>query len=94
MQESIKLLTHKLGGELFSNCFEVKQAGKPLPGTYQLQLGQAGIVSAYCYKKGGTIIQTRGQFGNPKDYFERDWAQYEAGFGTPGTLNINLDLLV
>lgn len=27
------------------------------------------------------IIQRRGDFGNPKDYFYRDWDAYKKGFG-------------
>ena len=30
------------------------------------------------------VIQSRGQFGNPDDYFVRNWTQYEEGFGVPG----------
>ena len=28
--------------------------------------------------------------GNSKEYFLKKWAQYEAGFGTPGKLQNNL----
>lgn len=27
------------------------------------------------------VIQRRGDFGNPKDYFFREWASYKTGFG-------------
>ena len=30
------------------------------------------------------VIQSRGQFGNPIDYFVRDWIEYENGFGVIG----------
>ena len=35
--------------------------------------------------KGGgwTIIQRRGDFGRPKDYFLRNWTDYKKGFGDP-----------
>ena len=36
------------------------------------------------FKGGWTVIQSRGQFGNPPDYFSKDWANYKAGFGVPG----------
>ena len=31
---------------------------------------------------GWTLIQRRGQFGNPKDYFYRKWNDYFLGFGS------------
>ena len=37
-----------------------------------------------CTSDGWTVIMSRGQFGNPVDYFDRDWEEYEAGFGEPG----------
>ena len=54
----------------------------------------------YCLQDGWTVIQSRGQFGNPPDYFNKTWAEYQAGFGTPGmnlkflreTMLPNLDL--
>ena len=30
------------------------------------------------------MFQRRGQHGNPADYFAREMAQYERGFGDPG----------
>ncbi len=33
---------------------------------------------------GWTVIQSRGQFGNPGDYFLRGWDSYVKGFGVPG----------
>ena len=40
---------------------------------------------AYCTKDGWTVIQSRGQFGNPKDYFSvKQWQDYKNGFGEPG----------
>ncbi len=37
-------------------------------------------------RKQWTVIQSRGQFGNPVDYFYRGWDEYVAGFGEPGNL--------
>lgn len=31
------------------------------------------------------VIQSRGQFGNAEDYFDRTWVEYVDGFGEPGT---------
>ena len=39
---------------------------------------------AYCTIDGWTVIQSRGQFGNPENYFDRGWNAYENGFGDPG----------
>ena len=33
---------------------------------------------------GWTVLQSRGDFGNPEDYFYRSWNDYENGFGEPG----------
>lgn len=33
---------------------------------------------------GWTVFQRRGDFGNPDDYFFRDWQAYKEGFGDPG----------
>ncbi len=33
---------------------------------------------------GWTVIQSRGQFGNPVDYFHRNFKSYQDGFGVPG----------
>ena len=41
------------------------------------------MVRVYC-DKGWTVIQSRGQFGNAKDYFYRNWTEYVNGFGEPG----------
>ena len=40
--------------------------------------------TAYCTDDGWTIFQSRGQFGNPANYFYKGWADYLNGFGTPG----------
>lgn len=39
----------------------------------------------YCDLHGYTVIQSRGQFGNPTTYFYREWQEYLKPFGTPGT---------
>ena len=44
-------------------------------------------VETYCTFDGWTVIQSRGQFNNSKDFFSNKlWDDYKAGFGTPGTL--------
>ena len=37
------------------------------------------------------VIQTRGQNGNPGDYFEKTLAEYEAGFEANGELWLGLE---
>ena len=32
---------------------------------------------------GWTVLQNRGDFGNPEDFFYRGWNDYEGGFGEP-----------
>ena len=40
---------------------------------------------AFCPGDGWTVIQSRGQFGNPQDYFSvKTWEDYKNGFGEPG----------
>ncbi len=43
-------------------------------------------VPVYCAEDGWTVIQSRGQFGNPVDYFYRGFSSYEEGFGVPGKI--------
>ena len=41
-------------------------------------------VQVMCRSGGWTVVQSRGQFGNPKDYFQRNWASYRSPFGVLG----------
>jgi hypothetical protein len=46
-------------------------------------------MSVPCTEDGWTVIQSRGQFNNPKDYFSlKKWNDYVAGFGTIGEHNL------
>ena len=40
------------------------------------------IIKAYC-ENGWTVFQIRGQFGNPTDFFNKSFTEYEDGFGDP-----------
>ena len=63
------------------DCYETYLRGLPLPGVYNL----TSIGPVQCLADGWTTIQHRGQYGNAKDYFSaKNWADYEAGFGSPG----------
>ena len=56
------------------------------PGVYSIQVDPNNSVQAACLEGGWTVIQSRGQYGNPPDYFNKGWAEYKAGFGMPGKL--------
>ena len=69
-----------------ADCYGVYKTGLPLPGIYDI--GNPAR-SVRCLENGWTTIQHRGQYGNPKDYFAKPWAEYVEGFGTSGRhLNI------
>ena len=54
-------------------------------GLYQIRTTQSKPrISVFCTGDGWTVIQSRGQFGNPIEYFYRDWDDYVSPFGTPG----------
>ncbi len=54
-------------------------------GVYELRL-LGKTTKAKCLDGGWTVIQSRGQFGNPTQYFYREWGEYVQGFGTPGII--------
>ena len=62
------------------DCEDVK-ANKE--GKQRLVIGSDSY-EVWCSGDGWTVIQSRGQFGNPEEYFYRGWAEYVAGFGVPG----------
>ena len=83
----LKLVSNLLTYEFFyldADCHEVYEAGLPLPGVYTIYPNEFTSVEVYCIEEGWTVIQSRGQFGNPQDYFERLWDDYVVGFGQPG----------
>jgi len=67
-----------------TDCYDVKENGFNLPGIYELEIDSSTKVKAFCDVQGYTVIQSRGQFGNPKDYFSGNWNKYKMGFGVPG----------
>jgi len=78
----------------FTDCYDVKEAGLSLPGTYELQIHPDTKVEAFCEVNGWTVIQSRGQYGNAKDYFFKNWNAYKDGFGVPGKEHwIGLDVI-
>jgi len=55
-------------------------------GTYPILVAGENI-TVYCDMEteggGWTVLQRRGDFGNPDDYFLRKWPEYKDGFGDP-----------
>ena len=41
------------------------------------------------YGGGWTVLQRRGDFGHPKDYFLKNWEEYKFGFGEPNEVSMS-----
>ena len=55
------------------------------PGLKTLDINADGtLVEVFCDDDGWTVIQSRGQFGNPIDLFYRNFQAYMRGFGIAG----------
>ena len=72
------------------DCYDVFLSNGSLPGIYTIQPDSEHQFEAYCLSDGWTTIQSRGQFGNPKDFFLRKWDDYVTGFGEPGRFFLSL----
>ena len=72
----------------FSDCEQAMLHSDFLPGVHNMTFEYLGMNRSYtgvCNGDGFTVFQSRGQFGNPVNYFTiKPWADYVAGFGTPG----------
>ncbi len=68
-----------------SNCEAAKRllGSSYKAGIYNLTIAGRRVATE-CDKDGWTVIQKRGQHGNPMNYFYREWDQYVNGFGVPG----------
>ncbi len=66
------------------DCEEVFKADLPLPGIYDIEIRLGVTAKVKCTEEGWTVFQSRGQFGNSADYFNRNWKAYAEGFGVPG----------
>ena len=65
-------------------AYDCSDSPNPQDGTFLLTDFNGGTFQTACDSDGWTVIQSRGQFGNPQDYFFRNYAEYEKGFGEPG----------
>ena len=73
--------------DYYTDCHGLEQEAK---GTKSFTAGVHTIgilgqrVEVQCQSEGWTVIQSRGQHGNPSKYFLRGWDDYRKGFGEPG----------
>ena len=67
-----------------NNCFDIYDNFKDYrPGVYTIKLDNHTFTDVNCLKGGWTVIQSSGQYSDPLS-FDKNWAEYKAGFGTPG----------
>ena len=84
---------NKIQTPLPRDCFDAYKSGHSLPAILTLQPDPSSTQSKFvanCLPGGWTVIQSRGQFNNPDDYFQKDWNDYVQGFGFPGIMTINM----
>lgn len=70
-----------------ADCVEVLERNMPLTQFYHLESVSASydIPKVQCLEEGWLVIQSRGPFGNPRDFFfTRNWEDYAKGFGKSG----------
>ncbi|XP_012282040.1 uncharacterized protein LOC105700607 [Orussus abietinus] len=71
------------------SCVDLLNAGMRESGVYYLQIRGTTywFLKVYCEQDiaegGWTVIQRRDDFGEPRENFNRDWADYKNGFGDP-----------
>ncbi|XP_044733955.1 rhoGEF domain-containing protein gxcJ [Chrysoperla carnea] len=71
------------------SCIDLLNAGMRQSGVYYLQIRGTTywFLKVYCEQEiaegGWTVIQRRDDFGEPRENFNRDWADYKNGFGDP-----------
>ncbi|XP_076387694.1 uncharacterized protein LOC100874931 isoform X2 [Megachile rotundata] len=71
------------------SCVDLMNAGMRDSGVYYLQIRGTTywFLKVYCEQDiaegGWTVIQRRDDFGEPRENFNRDWADYKNGFGDP-----------
>ncbi|KAJ1525361.1 hypothetical protein ONE63_010178 [Megalurothrips usitatus] len=71
------------------SCVDLLNAGMRHSGVYYLQIRGTTywFLKVFCEQEiadgGWTVIQRRDDFGDPRENFNRDWADYKNGFGDP-----------
>ncbi|XP_077532212.1 techylectin-5A-like [Haemaphysalis longicornis] len=71
------------------HCSDLLHVGQTVSGLYTIFPNgkRANGKIVYCDMDtdngGWTVIQRRGQYGNPVYYFYRNWTEYDSGFGDP-----------
>ncbi|XP_033150712.1 fibrinogen alpha chain isoform X2 [Drosophila busckii] len=71
------------------SCVDLLNAGMKQSGVFYLQIRGTTywFLKVYCEQSvsdgGWTVIQRRDDFGEPRENFNRDWADYKNGFGEP-----------
>lgn len=70
------------------DCYEILKKGHKDSGIYRIWPSNwrtFGSFNVFCDMQtdggGWTIIQRRGNYGQPKDYFYKNWQEYKMGFG-------------
>ncbi|XP_041565703.1 uncharacterized protein LOC108149906 isoform X3 [Drosophila elegans] len=72
------------------SCIDILNAGMKQSGVFYLQIRGTTywFLKVYCDQEttdgGWTVIQRRADFGDSRENFNRDWADYKNGFGEPG----------
>ncbi|EDW74482.2 uncharacterized protein Dwil_GK21941 [Drosophila willistoni] len=72
------------------SCVDLLNAGMKQSGVFYLQIRGTTywFLKVFCEQEiadgGWTVIQRRDDFGEPRENFNRDWADYKNGFGEPG----------
>ncbi|RZF47082.1 hypothetical protein LSTR_LSTR004482 [Laodelphax striatellus] len=72
------------------SCLDLLNAGMRHSGVYYLQIRGTTywFLKVFCEQEvaegGWTVIQRRDDLGEPRENFNRDWADYKNGFGDPG----------
>jgi ficolin len=70
------------------SCLDLREEGNARSGIYEIELGDEKR-NVFCDMNtlggGWTVIQRRGDFGNPPDFFfsNKTWDDYRNGFGRP-----------
>jgi hypothetical protein len=74
-----QLNSHHLPSLRETACVDVKavKGGSFAAGVHTITPGSYAT-NVQCDADGWTVIQSRGQFGNPQDFFFKDWAMYKA----------------